>query len=126
MPSSYRGDPYWTEARFASACSKCGAGIRKGEPIFYYPRGKKVLCGVARSDIRGHNSCGFTADHEFRAAVADEDFYNRTNPKRRRRNSAPTTASAWRSSAGSTGTLTFSMKCRRADGPTSMSARTPK
>jgi predicted SprT family Zn-dependent metalloprotease len=39
----YSRDPYWTTARFDSACS-CGTKIKKGDRIFYYPNGKTAVC----------------------------------------------------------------------------------
>ena len=71
MSSHYVGDPYWTVARFNSHCTGCGANIRKGESIFYYPKTKSVFgknCGCAENNAA-----------EFRCAVADEDFYNNYN-----------------------------------------------
>lgn len=65
MPS-YRNDPRWITARFASSCGKCGGTITKGERIFYYPATKRALgakCG-----------CAEDAAGEFAAAAADEAF----------------------------------------------------
>jgi hypothetical protein len=56
------GDPYWLNARFTSKCS-CGASIRKGDRIFYYPKSKKALC----------TSCGERESAKFDAARFDED-----------------------------------------------------
>lgn len=67
--TSYRGDPYWLDARFASACA-CGNPdhhIRKGDRIFYYPKGKKAFVGP----------CADANARDFESCVADEDFYNR-------------------------------------------------
>ena len=64
--NSYRGDPYWTKARFQSQCHKCGAAIRKGENIYYYPKTKTVYCD---------NGCGAAAYQDFCNCVEAEDFY---------------------------------------------------
>ena len=61
MPS-YAGDPRWTVARFNSKCKKCGADIRKGERIFYYPNARAVFSGECASDEA----------ESFAAAAADE------------------------------------------------------
>ena len=66
MYTRYRGDPYWTIARFNSNCG-CGKRITKHEDIFYYPRQRKALC----------KDCGDTASREFDSMAMDEDFYNR-------------------------------------------------
>ena len=60
----YKGDPYWTVARFNSLDSK-GRPVKKGDRIFYYPRCKTVLTG-AEADA---------ASAEFSAAATDEDSY---------------------------------------------------
>jgi len=52
-------------ARFSSAC-KCGATIKKGERIFYYPSTKSALCP----------KCSEAAAADFNAASQDEAFYN--------------------------------------------------
>jgi len=62
----YIDDPYWTRARYKSACRECGKRIAIGEDIFYYPKGKFVLCG---------GKCGQVASARFAAEVHDEDFY---------------------------------------------------
>jgi len=36
-------DPYWLAARFGSVCT-CGKAIRKGDRIFYFPKGKRAFC----------------------------------------------------------------------------------
>ena len=64
----YSKDPYWLSARFASDCSQCRRSIKKGEDIFYYPIGKRVLCN--------HPACGGAASAEFEGARADEDRFN--------------------------------------------------
>jgi transcription elongation factor Elf1 len=65
MASHYKGDPKWIEAKFNSTCS-CGRAIKKGEQIFYYPKGKVAFC----------SDCGQSRSAEFQSAVQDEDFYN--------------------------------------------------
>jgi hypothetical protein len=69
MPSFYRGDPYWTTARFTSPCShpSCQEQVTKGQRAFYYPRTKSIYCPK-------HS---LTASADFNAARADEDAYNR-------------------------------------------------
>ena len=62
--SKYKGDPYWTVARFNSVDS-IGRPVKKGDRIFYYPKTKTVLTG-AEADA---------ASAEFSASAADEDFY---------------------------------------------------
>ena len=63
----YKGDPYWTTARFSSRC-KCGQPVTKGEQIFYYPNGKTV-CG-------SRCGCAEAASADFDAHAFDEAFYN--------------------------------------------------
>jgi len=60
----YSRDPYWLQARFASKCRKCGAQIKRGERIFYYPIEKTAYC----------EKCGQAASAEFDAAAMDEAF----------------------------------------------------
>lgn len=38
------GDPYWTTAKFDSTDAD-GNRVRKGDRIFYFPRGRKVFTG---------------------------------------------------------------------------------
>ena len=61
----YKGDPYWTSARFNSTCP-CGDKIEKGESIFYYPKGKKAYCA----------ECGESESARFEGAALDEYLYN--------------------------------------------------
>ena len=68
MTTFYKGDPYWTRARFVSTCRHCGRTIRTGEEIFYYPKGKQVYCDAP--------ACGKAASADFLAAAQDEDVYN--------------------------------------------------
>ena len=65
MASHYKGDPYWTTARFNST-DKNGKPVKKGDRIFYYPQTRTVLTGTEAD----------AASAEFSASVADEDFYN--------------------------------------------------
>jgi len=66
--NTYKGDPYWTTAKFTSKCCRCGESIHKGDNIFYYPKGKKVYCD--RPD------CGEREYAAFESAAQDEYFYN--------------------------------------------------
>jgi len=64
MGKRYRNmDPYWLEARFASECT-CGAQIKKGDKIFYYPRGKMAVC----------EACGDLAEDENRLEQSMDRF----------------------------------------------------
>ena len=65
MYNHYKGDPYWTVARFNSTCS-CGHEVKTRDNIFYYPRQRKALC----------DTCGQVASREFEAMVQDEYIYN--------------------------------------------------
>ena len=56
-----QGDPYWTTARFDGK-DKSGNAVKKGTPIFYYPRTKTVLQGEAAE----------AASREFEAMRFDE------------------------------------------------------
>ena len=60
----YAGDPRWITARFDSRCKQCGADIRKGGRLLYYPNGKAAYC----------EPCGEPRSREFAAAAADEAF----------------------------------------------------
>jgi hypothetical protein len=60
---SYRGDPYWTTAKFNSTDAN-GNAVKKGDRIFYYPRTRTVLTGAAAEK----------ASAEFQSAAADEAF----------------------------------------------------
>ena len=68
MSYYYKGDPYWTKARFNSRCCKCGESIKKGNDIFYYPRGKHVFCDKA--------NCGQAESNSFESIAFDEAMYN--------------------------------------------------
>ena len=60
----YRGDPRWMTARFAGRC-EYGAEIAPGDPVFYFPHGKKLFgeaCGR-----------GAEASAKFEAEAFDED-----------------------------------------------------
>jgi len=39
----YNQDPFWMKAKFESTCA-CGATIRKGSDIFYFPRYRTAEC----------------------------------------------------------------------------------
>jgi hypothetical protein len=56
-------DPYWTTAKFGSDCA-CGARIRKGDKIFYYPKQRKAVC----------ETCGREGDNALRAEQSFERF----------------------------------------------------
>lgn len=62
----YSLDPRWITARFASQCAGCGADIKKGEKIFYYPNGKKAYAAAC---------CGGEQAADFNAAAFDEEVY---------------------------------------------------
>jgi len=57
---NYRGDPYWTTAKFDSKYAK------KGERIFYFPKTKTVLKGMAAEK----------AAVDFERCKEMEDFYS--------------------------------------------------
>lgn len=68
-----RGDPYAMTAKFPGECqgrkpdgSKCGAPIKRGDRIFYYPNGRTAFlmgkpCG-----------CGEQRQRQFECERADE------------------------------------------------------
>lgn len=58
------GDPRWLTAKWPGKCSapKCGKPIAKGERVFYYPNGKRILCPA----------CGEQGEREFTAAAFDD------------------------------------------------------
>ena len=62
----YSQDPFWMVAKFASVCS-CGAKISKGEDIFYYPNGRKAVCG----------DCGRRGESDLRDEILNEQFHIR-------------------------------------------------
>jgi len=64
MTTTYQGDPYWTTARFPGKCHDCGRPIRQGDRIYYYPKGKHILCA---------DPCGKDAHREFVDAAEAED-----------------------------------------------------
>ena len=68
MVSHYNGDPVWISAKFDSNCRGCGLPIRRGDDIFWYPRGKTAYGSV----------CGCAEHHsgEFNSMRADEDVFN--------------------------------------------------
>jgi len=61
----YAQDPYWTTARFNSTDHN-GNPVKKGDRIFYYPKGKVVLTGEAAEK----------ASAEFQSAAFDEAQYS--------------------------------------------------
>ena len=63
MPRYY-DDPRWIPTRYESHCCKCGRLIRKGDQIFYYPKGRKVYCADA---------CGTDAYQDFLTHAQDEE-----------------------------------------------------
>ena len=68
MRANYNGDPRWISAKFDSACRGCGLPIRRGDDVFYYPRGKHAF----------GSECGCAEQHsgDFNSMRADEDTYN--------------------------------------------------
>lgn len=62
--ASYKGDPYWTTARYAGKCTKCGTHVKRGDRIFYYPRCRSVYCA---------GPCGQAASAEFEEVTRLED-----------------------------------------------------
>lgn len=63
--SRYSQDPYWMTAKYAGK-DKDGTPFKKGDRVFYYPKGKVILAGKAAEQ----------AAAEFQAAVDDERTYN--------------------------------------------------
>ena len=72
-----RGDPYAMTARFNSECAgrkadasgrKCGAPIKKGDRIWYFPNGRTAYA------MNGKCGCGEQAQRDFEAACMDEGF----------------------------------------------------
>lgn len=59
----FNGDPYWMTTRYPGECKGCKKAIRKGERAFYFPKGRRLLCGT----------CGDEADAKFRAEAWDEE-----------------------------------------------------
>jgi len=64
--TKYKDDPRRITARFDSSCSNCEGKIRKGEPAYYWPKGKLIFCPV----------CGEPEFRQFLSMAADEDTYN--------------------------------------------------
>jgi len=64
--ASYKNDPRRITAKFKSNCSKCGAKIKEGETIYYWPNGRHVMC----------STCGEPEYRQFLSMAADEDVYN--------------------------------------------------
>lgn len=61
--TSYGGDPYWMNAKYAGTDAK-GLAFKKGERVFYYPKTKTIYAGANAE----------TAYHDFRSMAEDEDF----------------------------------------------------
>lgn len=60
-------DPFWLETKYeGGSCARCGAKIRKGERVFYYPSTKSIYCPTHSAE----------ASREFSAAKFDEEFYS--------------------------------------------------
>lgn len=59
----YSQDPRWIIARYAGKDTN-GRAFTKGERVFYYPNGKKIVSGEAAEQ----------ASRDFDAAAFDEDF----------------------------------------------------
>ena len=64
MARRYNGDPAWMTAKFSST-GACGHAIRRGDEIFYYPRGKQAYCP----------DCSVAKSADFQSMAADEDVY---------------------------------------------------
>jgi len=63
----YAQDPYWTTARFAGpSANRDGTPIKKGDRIFYYPKGRQSFVGAEAE----------AASADFESCAQDEDFYN--------------------------------------------------
>jgi hypothetical protein len=60
-------DPFWLTSRFAGKCAKCGAQIRKGDRVFYYPSTRSIFC-------EKRDECGPAHSREFDASRSDEAF----------------------------------------------------
>lgn len=60
---SYRNDPYWTSAKFDSVAED-GTPVKRGDRIFFYPIGRKVLVGAQAE----------AAAADFQACAQDEAF----------------------------------------------------
>ena len=63
--ATYKGDPYWTTAKFNSVTKYCEP-VKKGDRIFYYPRTKEVLTGARAEEAAAY----------FEAQKFDESVYN--------------------------------------------------
>ena len=58
-------DPRRMQARFTSKCAACGATIKKGESIAWWPIGRRVECAP----------CGEAGLQRYQEEVADERAY---------------------------------------------------
>lgn len=63
--SSYRGDPYWMNARYPGVADD-GTPVRRGDRVLYWPRTKTIMVGEKAE----------AAWRKFQSEVEDEDFYN--------------------------------------------------
>lgn len=54
-------DPYWLKARFDSVCS-CGAKIKRGEDIYYYPNTRTAICA----------DCGARGESDMQDEILNE------------------------------------------------------
>lgn len=64
---TYSGDPYWTTAKFAGpSANKDGTPIKRGDRIFYYPRGRQPFVGAEAE----------AASNDFQSCAQDEAFYS--------------------------------------------------
>lgn len=68
----YASDPRWITARYPGKCEHCGATIKAGASIFYYPSSKTVLCAG--------EECGKQADRDTNAANHDERWMQNQFP----------------------------------------------
>ena len=67
MAKSYSGDPYWLTAKFNGPSSnKDGTPIKRGDRIFYYPRGRQSFVGAEAE----------AASADFQSCAMDEAFAN--------------------------------------------------
>jgi hypothetical protein len=59
------GDPYWMTAKYPGK-TKDGTPVKRGDKVLYWPRTKTLMVGPEAEQ----------AWRDFKAEVADEDFYN--------------------------------------------------
>ena len=65
MARYYSKDPRWLVARYPGRC-KCGAEVKRGDRVFYWPIGKHVEC----------SSCGAVSSERFELEAQDEAIYS--------------------------------------------------